>query len=130
MSTTIEVLPAIDEGGSAEWGVRVVSAGFTVDLDAGHLVDAMTRASLEHHRRAILEGRRPDGGGEQKPLGRKAASDPDRESPHRGYKTGEMADGLRRTPIVSSGGEASSRILPPVSRTVLHLRGGSWTLRL
>lgn len=99
------------------WGHRQVSAGFAVDLDAGHLVDAMTRAHLVHTRDAIMAGERPDGGGPQKPLGARASGNPDRESPHRGFNSGELADNLRRTEIKSDGTTASATVYPPTSRT-------------
>lgn len=114
--SAVVVVPPASEV-AAEWGVRSVSAGLALDLDAAILVDAMTRAHLRHTRQAIIDGVRPDGGGPQRPLGKRATADPDRESPHRDFKTGELADGLRRTAIVSDGQTASSRVLPPTSRT-------------
>lgn len=105
-----------ETSGDLEWGTRVVSAGFAVDLDAAILVDRMSRAHLVHTRAAILTGQRPDGGGAQAELGVQAASVPDRQSPFRGYRTGELADGLRRSAIESNGREASCKVLPPVSR--------------
>jgi hypothetical protein len=114
--TAVVILPQVDDPDAGEWGVRQVSAGFAVDLDAAHLVDAMTRAHLDHTRTALMEGRRPDGGGEQKPLSRQALADPDRESPHRAYNSGELADGIYRTAIKSTGSTASSSVQPPASR--------------
>lgn len=115
--TVIPVVDAVSSGEvDLEWGVRVVSAGLAVDLDAAILVDRMSQAHLAHTRAAILEGQRPDGGGEQAPLSARALAAPDRQSDHRAYKSGELADGLRRTAIESNGREASCRVLPPVSR--------------
>lgn len=114
--TGVVVVPAVADP-SVEWGTRQVSAGLALDLDAAILVDAMTRAHLLHARNALATGQRPDGGGEQKPLGRRALANPDRESPHRDYATGTLADGLRRTAIKSDGQTATSRVLPPTSRT-------------
>lgn len=114
--TAVVILPQLDDPDAGEWGVRQVSTGFAVDLDAGHLVDAMTRAHLEHTRNALMSGQRPDGGGEQKPLTRQALSNPDRDSPFRGFNSGELADGLYRTPIVSTGNSATSTVQPPASR--------------
>jgi hypothetical protein len=114
-----EIVPPLDvDDDENGWGIRIVSAGFAIDLRAEVLVDAMTRATLAHHRESILSGQRPDGGGPQRPLGQRALADPDRQSPHRGYKSGELADGIRRTAIKSSGGgtEATSRIVGPPSR--------------
>lgn len=106
-----------DGGGPVESdGCRQVSTAWTVDLDPAVLVDAMTNAWLRHTREAILTGQRPDGGGPQKPLSARALADPDRESPHRGYKTGELADGLRRSAISSSGATATATCYPPISR--------------
>lgn len=114
--TSVVVLPKIDTGGDDEWGARVVSAGFAVDLDAAVIVDVMSQAHLVHTRDAIMSGERPDGGGPQKPLSKRALSDPNRESPNRGFHTGVLADGLRRTAIESNGREASCRVLPPTER--------------
>lgn len=113
--TAVVIVPAA-AGVSGEWGVRQVSAGLALDLDAAILVDAMTRAHLLHTRAALATGQRPDGGGEQRPLGKRAAADPDRESPHRNFRTGELADGIYRTEIVSDGQTASCRVMPPKSR--------------
>ena len=116
-TTSTVVVPAVDTGDDGlEWGTRCVSAGFAIDLDAAILVDRMSAAHLAHTRTAILEGQRPDGGGEQAPLSARALAAPDRQSDHRAYKSGELADGLRRTAIESNGREASCRVLPPVSR--------------
>jgi len=114
--TSVVVVPALDTGGDFEWGTRVVSAGFAVDLDAGAIVDRMSEAWLRHTRAAILSGQRPDGGGPQDPLSTRALADPNRQSEHRGYNTGTLADELYRTPIESTGREASCRVLPPRSR--------------
>lgn len=111
------VEPAADPVPASGWGHRRVTAGFAVDLDAAHLVDAMTRAHLVHTRDAIMAGQRPDGGGLQKPLGKRASGDPDRQSPHRGFKEGVLADGLRRTEIKSDGKTASTTVYPPKERT-------------
>lgn len=97
-------------------GVQISSEGLCVMLDPAAIVDAMTQAHLAHTRAAIESGVRPDGRGPQRPLGTKAAADPHRESQHRDYRTGELADGLRRTPIVTDGTTATSTILPPLSR--------------
>jgi hypothetical protein len=113
----IVLLHEADDPAATEWGVRQVSAGFALDIDPVPIVDSMSRALLDHIRAALMSGQRPDGGGEQKALGVRAASDPDRESPHRGFNTGILADELRRTPIKSTGDEASSTIYPPTSRT-------------
>lgn len=109
------VVPAVDQAAS-EWGSRVVSTGFALDLDAAILVDAMTRAHLQHTRSAVIDGVRPDGGGEQRALGPRAAAAPDRQSDHRNFKTGTLADGLRRSPIKSNGQTASSTVLPGLDR--------------
>ena len=115
--TSVVVVPAMDGGDDGlEWGSRVVSAGFAVDLDAAILVDAMSAALLKHTRDALMAGLRPDGGGAQAPLSARALSDPDRTSPHRGFNTGTLADELRRSPIESNGQTASCRISPPPSR--------------
>lgn len=114
--SVVVLIPESEEGGDVEWGVRTVSAGFAIELDPVALCDAMSRALLDHHREALSTGQRPDGGGPQKPLGRRALADPDRESANRGYNTGLLADELRRTAITSDGLTATCRILPPTVR--------------
>lgn len=114
--TVVPVIPSVADTGDVEWGTRVVSAGFAVDLDATILVDRMSAAHLRHTREAILTGQRPDGGGEQTPLSARALAAPDRQSDNRGYRSGELADGLRRTAIESNGREASCKVSPPPSR--------------
>jgi hypothetical protein len=104
------------EGAPSEWGARSVSTGLALDLDAAILVDLMTRAHLAHTRQSIIDGVRPDGGGEQRALGPRAAAAPGRQSDNRNYKTGTLADGLRRTPIKSDGQTASSTVLPGLDR--------------
>lgn len=113
--TAVVVVPERDDL-EAEWGARCVSTGLAIDMDAAIIVDLMTRAHLAHTREAIIEGDRPDGGGDQRALGPRAASAAGRVSGNRNYKTGELADGLRRTPIESNGQTASSTVLPPKSR--------------
>jgi hypothetical protein len=115
--TVIPVADATDTGApSLDWGTRVITAGLAIDLDAAILVEAMADAHLRHTRDSILAGERPDGGGPQDPLRARTLADPDRQSPHRGYKTGTLADEIYRTPIESTGNEASCRILPPRAR--------------
>jgi len=115
--TVIPVVDAVSSGEvDLEWGVRVVSAGLAVDLDAAILVDRMSSAHLRHTRAAILAGERPDGGGPQDPLKPRTLAAGERQSDHRGYKSGLLADELFRTAVESTGQEASCRILPPRSR--------------
>lgn len=101
-----------------EWGFNIASLGLTVDLAAEIVVDAMSRAGLMHIRQSLLEGRRPDGGGAQKALGAKAAADTGRQSQFRGYKTGHLADKVRRSAIKGDTSKASCRIVPPPDRNV------------
>lgn len=98
-------------------GVQQVTVGFAIDMDPVALVDGMTRAAMAQIRSAILAGQRPDGKGAQKKLSRQALADPDRESPHRAFNTGELADNIRRTPIKATATGATSTVLPPTSRT-------------
>lgn len=98
--------------------MRQVSTGWAVDLDPAILCHAMSEAWLIHTRAAIIAGQRPDGGGPQKQLGARALADPDRESSFRGFNTGELADGLRRSPIASNGATASTVCRPPKTRSV------------
>jgi hypothetical protein len=103
------------EGGN---GSRVVCSGLSIALRADVLVDGMSRAVLTHTREAILAGQRPDGGGPQAKLGARAAAIPGRLTPHRGARTGTLADGLKRTAITGSTSSASTRIEPPGERVV------------
>lgn len=113
----IPELPAVAIG-PQEWGTSVVSIGFGLDLDPAILVDRMTRAVLQHTRDSILAGVRPDTGGPQKEISARAAAVPGRQSDHRGYRTGALADGIRRSKIARDGATASSRIVPPPNRNV------------
>lgn len=100
-----------------EWGCKIGTVGFAIDLDPAILVDRMTRAVLQHTRDSILDGVRPDNGGPQKPLSRQALA-VDRQSEHRGYRTGHLADAIKRSKIKRSGFTATSRIVPPSNRNV------------
>lgn len=117
---TVIVPPMAEQPGGGEdgWSFNMASLGLTIDLSADILVDAMTRACLTHTREAILAGVRPDGGGSQRKLGLKAASLPGRQSPFRGFNTGQLADGIKRTRIKGSKAKASSRIVGPSNRNV------------
>lgn len=100
-----------------KFGTSVVAAGFVVDLRADHIVALMSGVLLAHHHDAIRDGRRPEGGA-QRPLSEGRKNDPGRESQNRGYKTGRLAEGLRRTKITGSTASAKARILPPTDRNV------------
>lgn len=95
----------------------IESEPLVVDLDARTLVDVARRAILGATSENIREGRRPDGG-PQRPLSKRTAADPNRESPHRGYRTGHLADDVRATPIKGSSSQAESTVLPPTDRNV------------
>ncbi|MCY0990638.1 hypothetical protein OV203_26075 [Nannocystis sp. ILAH1] len=116
----VPLIPASEpEGDEDGWGVASVSLGMNLDLDPAILVDRVSRALLTHHREAILAGVRPDGGGQQKALSGRALAAPGRQSDHRGYRTGFLADNLRRSKIQREGDQqASTRILPPPNRNV------------
>ncbi len=107
--------PALDED---EWSFSMASLGLTIDLSAEHVCDAMRRQAIVDTREALIEGRRPDGKGAQKPLGARASSIPGRQSQHRGYKTGHLADHLRATKITGDSSRAKCRIVPPANRNV------------
>ena len=104
--------------GPDEWGCKIGSVGFAIDLNPAIIADRMRRRSLEHHRDSLLEGVRPDGGGPQKPLGKRALAAPNRQSEHRGYNTGVLADGLKSSKIKVSGNKATCTIVPPTNRNV------------
>jgi hypothetical protein len=88
-----------------------------IDIDARAIVDVARRTILAETSENIREGRRPDGG-PQRPLSKRAAADPSRESPHRGFKSGHMADELRASPIKGTSAQAESTVLPPTDRNV------------
>ena len=111
------VVDATDTGApSLDWGTRVITAGLAIDLDAAILVEAMADAHLRHTRTAILAGERPDGGGPQDPLRARTLVFLDRQGTTESYTTGTLADEIYRTPIETTGSEASCRILPPRAR--------------
>lgn len=88
-----------------------------IDVDARAIVDVARRAILGETSENIRQGRRPDGG-PQRPLSKRTAADPKRESPHRGFRTGHMADELRATPIKGSSASAESTVAVPTDRNV------------
>lgn len=102
---------------SAGDGPVRMEGDLVIDFDARALVDVGRRAILAELREQIMDGIAPDGS-PQPPLSRRAALQP-RESQHRGFKTGELADGLRATPIKGDADAASSKILPPTNRNVV-----------
>lgn len=110
--------PAGDVAGGS--GAELRGDELTISLDAGAIVDAARRAALLELRACIAEGVDPDGA-PQDPLGPRAAAEP-RVSPHRGYKSGHLADGLRSTAIRASGGRASALVLGPTDRNVVLAR--------
>lgn len=65
----------------------------------------------------IMDGIAPDGS-PQPPLSPRAAHQ-QRDSMHRGYKSGELADGLRATAIKGTATEAESSIMGPTNRNVV-----------
>ena len=89
---------------------------WSFSLDAGLLVDALSTALLVFFRQGIMSGQKPDGTGGQPPLPEKVAAQKGRKSRFRGYKTGHLADHLRRGRITGSTTKAQSRILPPTNR--------------
>lgn len=101
--------------GGAPAGVQLEGNALAVELDARALCDVMRRAVLAEVSDQIREGRRPDGG-PQRPLSKRAAADPARESQHRGFRTGVLVDELRATPIRGDAGRAESNVLPPTTR--------------
>lgn len=96
----------------------VSGADWDFSLDAGLLVDALSSALLVHYRQSIMAGERPDGSGAQPPLTEKVAAQRDRRGKVRGFKTGVLADNIRRGKITGSTTKATARILPPTNRNV------------
>lgn len=88
-----------------------------IDLDSRAIVDVARRKILELTSENIRQGRRPDGGA-QRPLSKRAAADPDRESPYRGNRTGHMADEMRSSPIKGTSAAAEATIAVPTDRNV------------
>lgn len=115
---TTVLAPAGDTAGGS--GAELRGEPLVISLDAGAIVDSARRAALVVLRECIAEGVDPDGQ-PQDPLGPRAAAEP-RVSPHRGFKSGRMADGLHSSPIRASGGTASARILGPTDRNVVLAR--------
>lgn len=113
--TAVVVVPE-SNGLDVEWGTKTVTAGVAFDFDPAIMVAGMRDAWLSHVRTCLLEGTRPDGGGETKPLGARAALEPNRISEFRNVASGTLADGLRSLPLESNGQTASVRCLPPQSR--------------
>lgn len=102
-------------------GLRTTFASgstWSFSLDAGLLVDAISTSLLVFFRQGIMAGEKPDGTGSQPALTEKVAAQKDRRSRFRGYRTGFLADNLRRGRITGSTTKASTRILPPTNRNV------------
>lgn len=114
----VVILPQRNDPPPGDNGSRVVCSGLALALRADVLVDGMSRAVLAHTRDAILSGQRPDGGGPQAKLGARAQALPGRLTPHRGARTGHLADSIRRAEITGSTSSASTRIEPPADRVV------------
>lgn len=96
----------------------VGQSDWSFSLDAGLLVDALSTALLVLYRQAIMEGEKPDGSGKHPELSQKVKAQSGRASLNRGFRTGFLADNLRRSKITGSTTKAQSRILPPTSRNV------------
>lgn len=94
------------------------SGDWDFSFDAGLLVDAISTALLALYRQGIMEGEKPDGSGAQPKLTDKVAAQKDRKGKVRGYKTGYLADNIRRGKITGSTTKATSKILPPTNRNV------------
>lgn len=109
----------------------VSGSDWSFDLDAGLLVDAITTSLLTLYRQAIQRGLKPDGSGAHPPLKAGAAMVKNRKGKTRGYRTGYLADNLRRSKITGTTTKAQSRIVPPVNRNVFVAteakRGHSYT---
>lgn len=98
-------------------GVTLEGDVRTILIDARAIVDQVRRAILAEVSDQIREGKRPDGG-PQRPLSKRNAADPRRESTFRGYRTGVLVDELRASPIRGDAGKAESQVMPPTSRNV------------
>lgn len=118
-STTVTVIERREDSDNEGWGSSVVSVGLALDFDPAIIVAGMRDAWLAHTRGSILTGKNVETGGAAKPLKKQAAEAPGRQSDHRLYKTGVLADGLHADPIARSGSSASVTIKPPRERTVI-----------
>lgn len=99
-------------------GVQLeVDQDLVVLIDSRAIVDVVRRAVLAEAREQIYAGRTPTGG-PQRPLSERVAADPRRVSPHRGVRTGHMADELRASPIKGDAARAESVIMVPTDRNV------------
>ncbi len=112
--TAVVLIPRRSDSATKS-GVQITTVGLAIDFDPGYIVDAMSRGHMIHTREAIISGERPDGQGDQRGLGPRAAT-VERISDVRNVRTGELVDGIRRTPIVSDGITASCWVYPPLSR--------------
>jgi hypothetical protein len=108
--------PRDDAEDGENWGCRIKTEGLTLDLDPTIILDRQSRAVLLHTSESLKAGQKPDGSGASKPLKERALSEPNREAETRGFKSGELADGIKRTQIKVSGGTAKCRMVPPPSR--------------
>ena len=107
--------PDPDAADGVKIGTQIVSAGFALDIRADFLVDAIAQTLLVHHHKAISTGQKPEGG-PQRPLSEGRRNDADRAGPFRGYKSGHLADDLRRGKITGTTAKATTRVLPPTDR--------------
>ena len=107
--------PEPDAVDGVKIGAQVVAAGFTLDVRADFLVDAIAQTLLVHHHKAITTSQKPEGG-PQRPLSEGRRNDSDRAGPFRGYKSGHLAEDLRRGKITGTTAKATTRVLPPTDR--------------
>lgn len=115
-STGVTLFEPRDDPEDGDGGVRIRTDGLTLDLDPVIIADHVGRAHLLHTRESIMTGQKPDGSGPVKPLKERALNEPNRESDFRGFKSGELADHIKRTPIKVKGDTATFREVPPPSR--------------
>lgn len=126
-----------DKADGAKGDVKITTTfaaeALEINTSADLLVDAATHALLVYYRNAIMSGTKPDGSGPQVKLSQASAADPSRLSEYRGFKTGVLADGIRRTAITGTTTKARASILPPTNRNVFvaeEAKRGIFYLRL
>lgn len=116
--------------------LKVEGEGLHIDTRADLLALRVTDVLLEYHRETIINGTMPESGLPKKPLavvalyaGRNQQMPPaerkklgKRKSMHRGYASGVLAAGLRRSKVgggARSARRATARIVPPTNRNVI-----------
>lgn len=104
------------KGGSKVLSLEFTATDWYADIDARDwlaiVMDRVLRFIADKIKRGLLAGRV----GKQRPLLPASRDDPTRRSPHRGYATGVLVDGLTREKITGGAGRARTTIREPADR--------------